>query len=58
MTPDAESIYVYVLQRCLCLAVEHKHQDEAQLRTAMGEITTLINRAFAELDAVDTKAHT
>jgi hypothetical protein len=46
-----ESVYVYAMQRILCLATAHKSdEDAARLRTAMAEIAQFIHHALAELD--------
>ena len=56
MKPDAESVYVYAMQRILCLAVAHQADDDViRLRAAMTEIVSFINHAFAELDALSYK---
>jgi hypothetical protein len=57
MMPDdparaESSLYVYALQRVLCLAVAHCADEDAErLRGVMAEIVAFINHAFAELDA-------
>jgi len=54
MTPDAQSIYVYAMQRVLSLATAHKDDDDAaRLRAAMTEITAFINHAFNEIELLD-----
>jgi hypothetical protein len=51
-----ESVYVYALQRVLCLAVAYQADDDvARLRAAMAEIVAFINHAFAELDRLTLK---
>ena len=51
-----ESVYVYALQRVLCLATAHQADDDvARLRAAMAEIVAFINHAFAELDRLTLK---